>query len=307
MSSSKDDKKAGGGAQQPKPAQPPKKKDQPKLQPIEVMDNTPFPAPDLYFKVYDSEADEPESKIRRDVNKLYEKWQREHGRRWPDRGMNTEDLVWLQEEAYRAPGDPTVQLPPSAWGRVPIEKDEYEGEFITEAGEDGKIVKQTVGKGGKKQLQSRPNVSNYEATKAGGVWVTDEFESDEYMAGNLELMWDMYLWDRDGNPTIMPEGAPDEAAGEESEEWDDFHTAYRPRGVDSDEAKEAVWVTDEFESDEDNTESEFEPEYVGAGLGLDAEDPLNPQYSLRHSTHPLAPFPGEALKWDSYAYAEGTT
>lgn len=68
-----------------------------------------------------------------------------------------------------------------------------------------------------------------------------------------------------------------------------------------------MWVTDEFESDEDNTESEWEPEYVGAGLGLDAEDPINPQYSLRHSTHPLAPFPGEPLKWASYAYADGTT
>ena len=137
--------------------------------------------------------------------------------------------------------------------------------------------------------------------------MTDEFESDEYIAGNLELLWDDYLWDRDGVPTVMPEGPPDEAAGEESEEWDDFHTAYRPRGIDSDDAREAVWATDEFESDEDNTESEWEPEYVGAGLGLVAEDPINPQYSLRHSTHPLAPFPGEPLKWASYAYADGTT
>lgn len=68
-----------------------------------------------------------------------------------------------------------------------------------------------------------------------------------------------------------------------------------------------MWATDEFESDEDNTESEWEPEYVGAGLGLDAEDPFNPQYSLRHSNHPLAPFPGEPLKWSSYAYDDGTT
>ena len=65
--------------------------------------------------------------------------------------------------------------------------------------------------------------------------------------------------------------------------------------------------TDEFESDEDNTESEWEPEYVGAGLGLREEDPVNPQYSLRHSTHPLAPFPGEPLKWASYVYDDGTT
>jgi hypothetical protein len=64
---------------------------------------------------------------------------------------------------------------------------------------------------------------------------------------------------------------------------------------------------DEFESDEDNTESEWEPEYVGAGLGLAAEDPINEQYSLRHSAHPLAPFPGEPLKWASYVYDDGTT
>lgn len=33
---------------------------------------------------------------------------------------------------------------------------------------------------------------------------------------------------------------------------------------------------------QDNTESEWEPEYVGAGLGLVPEDPMNWQYSLRH-------------------------
>ncbi len=89
--------------------------------------------------------------------------------------------------------------------------------------------------------------------------------------------------------------------------WSDFYTAYRPRGVDTEEAREAVWATDEFESDEDATESEWGPEYVGAGLGLLAEDPLNPQYALRHSNHPLAPFPGEALKWSSYVYPDFTT
>ena len=277
-----------------------------KLDPIDVIDTSPFPAPELYFRVYESEADEPEAKIRRDVNKLYDKWMKEHGRRWPDRGMNTEDLVWLAEEAYKddegaAGSSSAAGAPPiSALGYKPVEKEEYEGEFITEPGEE------SVAPGGKRKA-AKPRVSNFEATKAGGVWVTDEFESDEYIAGNLEQMWDMHLWDRDGTPTVMPEGPPDEAAGEESEDWDDFHTAYRPRGVLSDEAREAVWATDEFESDEDNTESEWEPEYVGAGLGLDAEDPVNPQYSLRHSAHPLAPFPGEALKWASYAYDDGTT
>ena len=325
----------------------------PKRDPIDVIDSSPVPAPELFFKVYESEADEPEAKIRRDVNKLYEKWMKEHGRRWPDRGMNTEDLVWLAEEAYKPPGTSAAEAarpPIRDRGFVPVEKEEYEGEFITEPGEDG------VTAGGKRKA-AKPRVSNYEATKAGGVWVTDEFESDEYIAGNLENMWNTYLWDRDGNPTIMPEGPPDEAAGEESEDWDDFHTAYRPRGINSDDMREAVWATDEFESDEvshagamspmqrnvrgcagvmgclcrhvsschlvdacihtlgvsiahhlqDNTESEWEPEYVGAGLGLDQEDPVNPQYSLRHSAHPLAPFPGEPLKWASYAYDDGTT
>ncbi|GAX76343.1 hypothetical protein CEUSTIGMA_g3789.t1 [Chlamydomonas eustigma] len=278
-------------------------KEKPKPEPIDVIDNTPFPAPEIYFKVYESEEDEPEAKIRRDVNKLYEKWMKEYGRRWPDRGMNTEDLVWLAEEAYKPESGAGVSSiddrPLGVKGFYPAEEEAYDGEFITEPGEE------TNSKG--KKGPPRPRMSNYEATKAGGVWVTDEFESDEYIAGNLEQMWDMYLWDRDGNPTIMPDGPPDEAAGEESEAFDDFYTAYRPRGVDSDEAREAVWVTDEFESDEDNTESEWEPEYVGAGLGLDAEDPINPQYSLRHSAHPLAPFPGEPLKWASFAYDDGTT
>ena len=211
-----------------------------KRDPIDVVDSSPFPAPELFFKVYESEADEPEGKIRRDVNKLYEKWMKEHGRRWPDRGMNTEDLVWLAEEAYKPAGKGSA---PSSARIVPVEKEEYEGEFITEEGEEGVLP-------GGKRKPAKPRVSNFEATKAGGVWVTDEFESDEYIAGNLENMWNTYLWDRDGNPTIMPEGPPDEAAGEESEEWDDFHTAYRPRGLNSDDMREAVWATDEFESDE---------------------------------------------------------
>jgi hypothetical protein len=71
--------------------------------------------------------------------------------------------------------------------------------------------------------------------------------------------------------------------GEESEDWDDFYGSYRPRHVGTEDAREAVWATDEFESDEDNTESEWEPEYVGAGLGLRAEDPFNPQ--VGHRSH----------------------
>ena len=305
--------------------QEPAKKQEPvkKQQPIEVVDDTPFPVPELYFKVYESEMDEPRAKVRRDVNMLYKRWEHMHGRRWPDKGLDTEDLVWIQEEAYKpgalerveaeakglAPPAEQTYIAPRSAGLVPLEKEVYEGEFISEPGDD-EVAAVSVGpstKQKKVKSSTRPLVSNYEATKAGARWVTYEFESEEYEAGNMELLWDMHLWDREGATLIMPDGPPAEAQGEESEDWDDFHTAYRPRGIDSDEAREAVWATDEFESDEDNTESEWAPEYVGAGLGLDAEDPINPQYSLRHSTHPLAPFPGEPLKWASYAYDDGTT
>jgi len=275
----------------------------------QIKDDTQFPVPELYFKVFDSEVDEPEGKIRRDVGKLYERWQEKYGRRWPENGMNTEDLVWLAEEAYKAPGQGPTPSAKSV-GLVPVEKEEYPGEFISEPGEDGPAGSgptSGTAAGKKAGKGKKHNLSNYEATAAGGNWVTDEFESMDYEAGNLESLWGMYLWDREGKPTIMPDGAPDEAKGEESEEWDDFYGSYRPRHVDTEEAREAVWATDEFESDEDNTESEWEPEYVGAGLGLDVEDPFNPQYSLRHSNHPLAPFPGEPLKWSSFVYDEGTT
>lgn len=297
------------------------KKEKKKNEPFVIKDDTPFPAPELYFKVFDSEKDEPETKIRQDVNKLYERWQQKYGRRWPENGLNTEDLVWLAEEAYNPvvvldeDGKETVRLPSGAIankvsGRKATEKAAYEREFISEPGEDEAAAGAKPGaKGGKAvaKPKGKGTMSNYEATVAGGTWVTDEFESEDYEAGNLEQLWDMYLWDREGKPTMMPDGPPDEAQGEESENWDDFYTAYRPRHVDSDEAREAVWATDEFESDEDNTESEWEPEYVGAGLGLDLEDPINPQYSLRHSNHPLAPFPGEALKWSSFVYDDATT
>ena len=41
---------------------------------------------------------------------------------------------------------------------------------------------------------------------AGAAWVTDEFESSDYERGNLEAAHDAYLWDREGRPTVMPEG-----------------------------------------------------------------------------------------------------
>ncbi|EFJ49752.1 hypothetical protein VOLCADRAFT_104196 [Volvox carteri f. nagariensis] len=301
-------------------AQDPLKED-----PSVIVDKAEFPEPSLYFKVFESEEDEPDSKIRSDVNKLYERWIEKYGRRWPEDGINTEDLVWLAEEAKKP-----KRGPPAPRG-TPVEKSEYTDEFMpfSDDGEspaapaDGasgtsrrksSTAAAAVGdSGGAKPAAAaasgapRKPRTNYEKTVAGGKWVTDEFESADYEAGNLEKLWNMYLWDREGKPTMMPDGPPAQQEGEESEDWDDFYTAYRPRDIDTEEAREAVWATDEFESDEDNTESEWAPEYVGAGLGLKAEDPLNPQYSLRHSNHPLAPFPGEPLKWASYVYPDFTT
>ncbi|KAJ9507502.1 hypothetical protein QJQ45_006474 [Haematococcus lacustris] len=277
-----------------------------------IKDDTPFPVPEIYFKVYESEEDEPEAKIRRDVGKLYDRWLEKYGRRWPENGMNTEDLVWVAEEAYKPKidsedatefGEPLSDLDFTS-ELVPIEKEAFPGEFIPEPGADGAAAGPDDTTPGSRPRRP-PN--NYEATVNGCTWVTDEFESIDYEAGNLETLWGTYLWDREGKPIFMPDGPPNEAQGEESEEWDDFYGSYRPRHIDTEEAREAVWATDEYESDEDNTESEWEPEFVGAGMGLQAEDPFNPQYSLRHSNHPLAPFPGEGLKWSSFVYDDGTT
>jgi hypothetical protein len=308
-------------------AQDPLKED-----PTVIVDNVEFPDASLYFKVFESEEDEPDSKVRADVNKLYERWIEKYGRRWPEDGINTEDLVWLAEESTKP-----RSIPPRPRGK-PVEVSEYTDEFIplsdeaadgaaAAAGASGRSKRSAsgaaaagegaavgaagaspaAGAAGTKPRRGTAPMSNYEKTVAGGKWVTDEFESADYEAGNLEQLWNMYLWDREGKPTMMPDGPAAQQEGEESEDWDDFYTAYRPRDVDTEEAREAVWATDEFESDEDNTESEWAPEYVGAGLGLKAEDPLNPQYSLRHSNHPLAPFPGEPLKWASYVYPDFTT
>jgi hypothetical protein len=38
--------------------------------------------------------------------------------------------------------------------------------------------------------------------------------------------------------------------GEGSEGWSDFYGSVRPRYVDSDDVRDALWATDEFESDE---------------------------------------------------------
>ncbi|KXZ49183.1 hypothetical protein GPECTOR_22g773 [Gonium pectorale] len=298
-------------------AQDPLKED-----PSVVKDDAEFPEPSLYFKVFESEADEPEAKVRADVNKLYDRWIEKYGRRWPEDGLNTEDMVWLAEQKRKP------RRGPPRGPAVAVEETEYEDEFVP-FDDDGSSPAAPAAEGsgaasggkgsaaagagaagakpGKRAGPPRRKLTDLEKTQLGGKWVTDEFESADYEAGNLEQLWNMYLWDREGKPTMMPDGPPAQQEGEESEDWDDFYTAYRPRDVDTEEAREAVWATDEFESDEDNTESEWAPEYVGAGLGLVAEDPLNPQYSLRHSNHPLAPFPGEPLKWASYVYPDFTS
>ncbi|GBF96794.1 hypothetical protein Rsub_09650 [Raphidocelis subcapitata] len=280
-----------------------------------IVDKTPFPNPDLYFKVFDSERDEPETKYREDVNKLYARWQAKYGRKWPENGLNTEDLVWLYEEAYKDEKDAVEAAVASDGGRRPPggrgknryvnrEREDIPGELM----ESSEEALQAALKGLPKDPKARAAaVARAKEEVAGAAWVTDEFESDDYERGNMEAVHDMYLWDREGKPTVMPEDPPREEAGERSEDWDDFYGSLRPRHVESEDVRDALWATDEFESDEDNTESEWEPEYVGAGLGLKAEDPFNPQYSLRHSNHPLAPFPGEPLKWASYVYDDGTT
>jgi hypothetical protein len=35
-----------------------------------------------------------------------------------------------------------------------------------------------------------------QADMAEGMWVTDEFESEDYERGNMEKAWGMYLWDK---------------------------------------------------------------------------------------------------------------
>ncbi|KAF6253126.1 hypothetical protein COO60DRAFT_1703964 [Scenedesmus sp. NREL 46B-D3] len=275
----------------------------PNNDPTVVVDNTPFPDPNLYFKVFDSERDEPDTKYREDVFKLYERWEKKYGRKWPENGLNTEDLVWLYNEAYK--DEEGEQQGGKAMPKTyPKEKQDYEGQFMTASEDAADAALASLPKDRRARAAA---ITKAKEEVEDGVWVTDEFESEAYEMGNMEAVTGMYLWDKEGKPTIMPEGPPREEMGEGSEGWSDFYGSVRPRHVDSDDVRDALWATDEFESDEDNTESEWEPEYVGAGLGLKQEDPMNWQYSLRHSNHPLAPFPGEALKWSSYVYDDGTT
>ncbi len=184
-----------------------------------IKSDTPFPVPELYFKVFESEIDEPEAKIRRDVNKLYDRWMEQYGRRWPENGMNTDDLVWLAEEAYkpRLVDERGRPYPQPSIGSIramlkPVEKEAYPGEFLEEPPDDTPGAQPAAGTGKKKKKKGpAKNLSNYEATLAGGTWVTDEFESADYEAGNLETLWGMPLWDYESKPLMMPDGPPDEA------------------------------------------------------------------------------------------------
>lgn len=49
------------------------------------------------------------------------------------------------------------------------------------------------------------------------------------------------------------------------------------------------------------------PRYVGKALDAPAKSPSDPQWHLRYSNHPLAPFVGNALRWDSFVFDDGTT
>lgn len=47
--------------------------------------------------------------------------------------------------------------------------------------------------------------------------------------------------------------------------------------------------------------------YVGKGSNAALLSPSDPQWWLAGSTHPYAPFVGNALKWESNVYDDGTT
>lgn len=50
-----------------------------------------------------------------------------------------------------------------------------------------------------------------------------------------------------------------------------------------------------------------EPKAVGKALDAATKSPKDPQAYLAQSNHPVAPFVGNALKWESYVYDDGTT
>ena len=46
---------------------------------------------------------------------------------------------------------------------------------------------------------------------------------------------------------------------------------------------------------------------MGKGLDAPKHNPSDPQAWLAGSNHPYAPFPGNALKWESRVWDDGTT
>ena len=50
-----------------------------------------------------------------------------------------------------------------------------------------------------------------------------------------------------------------------------------------------------------------QPKTVGKALNAPSKSPKDPQWYLAESNHPVAPFVGNALKWESYVYDDGTT
>ena len=49
------------------------------------------------------------------------------------------------------------------------------------------------------------------------------------------------------------------------------------------------------------------PKFVGKAGNAALISPKDPQWWLAGSNHPYAPFVGNALKWQSYVYDDGTT
>ena len=51
----------------------------------------------------------------------------------------------------------------------------------------------------------------------------------------------------------------------------------------------------------------LELKQVGKGIDAGKHNPGDPQQYLAGSNHPYSPFPGNALKWESWVFDDGTT
>lgn len=160
------------------------------------------------------------------------RWLKKHGRKWPDNGLNTEDLVWLYEEAYKdeaadqeaaaaaAAGDGAASSSAASSGRprgkntaggrlpkpprvVNREREDIPGELMESSEEALEAAVAGLPKDAKARAAA---VARAKREVENATWVTDEFESSDYERGNLEAVHDMYLWDREGKTTIMPDG-----------------------------------------------------------------------------------------------------